>query len=197
MKIFIDTEFTDFIDCHLISIGAVTEDGREFYAEVTDYPKEAASNFVKANIIPLLGQPADPYFKGTFNEVSARFGSWIDELKTPMEICIDYSTDWDFAVALLEDLWPSNLDTQCVNIYADMQLKCVQKNAVRSLDDVMLDMPPLHTVIKESKDLFNNTFLGHFEDRKNVPGYIQHHALFDARANREGWLAAVKYIKSL
>jgi len=33
-KIFIDTEFTDFIDPQLISIGLVSEFGEEFYAEV-------------------------------------------------------------------------------------------------------------------------------------------------------------------
>jgi hypothetical protein len=33
-KVFIDTEFTDFNDPHLISIGLVAESGEEFYAEV-------------------------------------------------------------------------------------------------------------------------------------------------------------------
>jgi len=37
MLIFLDTEFTDFIDCELISIGMVSEDGQHaFYAEVLD-----------------------------------------------------------------------------------------------------------------------------------------------------------------
>jgi len=36
MRIFLDTEFTDFQNAHLISIGLVAEDGREFYAELFD-----------------------------------------------------------------------------------------------------------------------------------------------------------------
>ena len=38
MLIFLDTEFTDFpeSECDLIAIGLVAEDGREFYAELTD-----------------------------------------------------------------------------------------------------------------------------------------------------------------
>jgi len=31
MLVFFDTEFTDFVQIDLISIGLVTEDGREFY----------------------------------------------------------------------------------------------------------------------------------------------------------------------
>lgn len=34
IKIFIDTEFTDFVDLKLISIRMVAETGEEFYAEV-------------------------------------------------------------------------------------------------------------------------------------------------------------------
>ncbi len=41
MLIFLDTEFTDFIDCDLISIGMVSEDGRHFfYAEREDYQRD-------------------------------------------------------------------------------------------------------------------------------------------------------------
>lgn len=54
LKIFIDTEFTDFIDIHLISMGLVSEGGEEFYAEVP-YPDVACSPFVREVVIPLLG----------------------------------------------------------------------------------------------------------------------------------------------
>jgi hypothetical protein len=33
MNPLLDCEFADFIDCRLISIGIVSEDGREFYGE--------------------------------------------------------------------------------------------------------------------------------------------------------------------
>jgi hypothetical protein len=58
LKIFLDTEFTDFIDTHLISLGMAAESGEEFYAEVP-YPSEACSDFVREAVIPLLGRIPD------------------------------------------------------------------------------------------------------------------------------------------
>ncbi len=42
LQIFLDTEFADFLSQKLISIGFVSEDGREFYAELIDswWPKQ-------------------------------------------------------------------------------------------------------------------------------------------------------------
>ena len=55
-KIFIDTEFTDFIDIHLISIGMVAQSGEEFYAEVP-YP-HGSCNAVSYTHLTL---PTTPY----------------------------------------------------------------------------------------------------------------------------------------
>ncbi|MFC6520885.1 hypothetical protein ACFQAT_15195 [Undibacterium arcticum] len=56
MLIFLDTEFTDFIDIELISIGLVSQDGREFYAERNDFDVAKCNNFVRAGILPMLTQ---------------------------------------------------------------------------------------------------------------------------------------------
>ena len=53
MLIFIDTEFTDFFDPKLISIGMVADSGEEFYAEVL-FPDAACSAFAREAVIPLL-----------------------------------------------------------------------------------------------------------------------------------------------
>jgi hypothetical protein len=59
MKFWFDTEFIDdgkTID--LISIGIVSEDGREYYAESMDCDLSKASDWVKENVIPhLKGNP--------------------------------------------------------------------------------------------------------------------------------------------
>ncbi len=55
MKYWFDTEFIErpcTID--LISIGMVAEDGREFYAEATDFDESQASEWVKENVISKL-----------------------------------------------------------------------------------------------------------------------------------------------
>lgn len=58
MKYWIDTEFIDLRPgVHLISIGIVAEDGREYYAEVDDYPRHLACEWVRENVFPHLTGP--------------------------------------------------------------------------------------------------------------------------------------------
>ena len=59
---FLDTEFTDFVRPDLISIALVSEDGREFYAERTDYREDDCSDFVRETVLPLLGGVPDAAF---------------------------------------------------------------------------------------------------------------------------------------
>lgn len=56
MRYFIDTEFTDFLDCELISIAIVREDGRAFYGEVSDFTRSTCSAFVLEAVLPQLGK---------------------------------------------------------------------------------------------------------------------------------------------
>lgn len=55
-RYFIDTEFTDTKDSRLISVAIVGEDGREFYGECSDFDLPACSDFVRAVVLPQLGQ---------------------------------------------------------------------------------------------------------------------------------------------
>jgi len=57
MLIFLDTEFTQFDRPDLISIALVGEDGREFYAERTDYHRDACSEFVRKEVLPAYSTP--------------------------------------------------------------------------------------------------------------------------------------------
>lgn len=55
MKYFLDTEFSErgpLFPVELISIGIVSEDGREFYAHSANYDIEACSDWVKVNVLP-------------------------------------------------------------------------------------------------------------------------------------------------
>lgn len=55
MRIFFDTEFTGLHQhTTLISIGLVTEDGREFYAELTDFDQGQVDNWIQENVIDRL-----------------------------------------------------------------------------------------------------------------------------------------------
>lgn len=94
-KIFIDTEFTDFLECHLISLGMVVDSGEEFYVEVP-YPDAACSAFVREAVIPLLGSIEDA--QCPFEELGQRILSWFSLIRhdgETVEICFDFQTDWD------------------------------------------------------------------------------------------------------
>lgn len=52
MRIYFDTEFTGLHkNTTLISIGLVSEDGKKFYAEFTDYDKSQVNDWIKDNVI--------------------------------------------------------------------------------------------------------------------------------------------------
>ena len=55
MRVFLDFEFTGLqANASPISIGIVAEDGREFYAEYTDYNHETVDQWIKDNVIANL-----------------------------------------------------------------------------------------------------------------------------------------------
>jgi len=68
MKVFFDTKFTGLHqNTTLISIGLVSENGRTFYAEFTDFDKKQVKEWIQENVIknlqfrePIEGQ--DPYY---------------------------------------------------------------------------------------------------------------------------------------
>lgn len=92
MLIFLDTEFTDFAKPDLISIALVCEDGREFYAERTDYHRDACSKFVRETVIPLLGDVPDAACSRS--ELTQRLHAWFEQLPEPATIVYDFEGDW-------------------------------------------------------------------------------------------------------
>jgi hypothetical protein len=64
VRYFYDTEFIDngrIID--LISIGVVSEDGREFYAVSTEFDPESAGRWVRTHVLPKLPPPASKLWR--------------------------------------------------------------------------------------------------------------------------------------
>jgi hypothetical protein len=107
IKIFIDTEFTDFIDPQLISIGLVSEFGEEFYAEVP-YPAAACSEFVRDTVIPMLGKELTTQVSQ--DELYLRMSNWLRIVRPKdevLEICYDYQTDWDLFHKALDGRIPN------------------------------------------------------------------------------------------
>ena len=92
MLVFLDTEFTDFVRPDLISLALVSEDGREFYAERTDYFETRCSDFVRETVQPLLGRV--PGAACSRPELTDRLHEWFDMLPEPATIIYDFESDW-------------------------------------------------------------------------------------------------------
>ena len=75
MLVFLDTEFSDFAKSDLISLALVAEDGREFYAERTDYRKNECSALVRETVWPLLGCVPGAAVRATSLLTVCRYGS--------------------------------------------------------------------------------------------------------------------------
>lgn len=74
MFVFLETEFTNFAKPDLISLALVAEDGRDFYAERTDYPENECIAFVRETVSPWLGRV--PGAACTSNELADRVQAW-------------------------------------------------------------------------------------------------------------------------
>jgi len=104
VRLFVDTEFTDLLNCDLISIGAVSEDGQhEFYGERSDFDLSQCNDFVRLAVLPQLG--LDLNVIGTEDELGARLKTWLQQFEAaaPLMVCVDHPTDWEFFTYLVRD----------------------------------------------------------------------------------------------
>lgn len=123
MRFFVDTEFTDFIDCDLISVAVVAEDGREFYGERSDFDRAACSEFVRAAVLPQLGQPPGRSF--TREALRIALLAWFEQFAgTPdRALCFDYAGDWELLLDLVHELPPG---WQALQVNAQIDLTRIE-----------------------------------------------------------------------
>ena len=102
MRIFVDCEFTDFIECELVSLALVADDGREFYGECSEYDQASCSEFVRAAVLPQLGQHPERVF--TREALRAALVAWLGQFEGEPKrlLCFDYGSDWDLLCDLLD-----------------------------------------------------------------------------------------------
>lgn len=119
MNFYIDTEFTSLSDPRLISIGAVTDDGRSFYGIVGDFPHSACTRFVREQVLPWLDlHPADANVP--FNVLAWRFRDWLSEVSAssarPCRLFVDDEADLEMLRQLLrKGGWmPADIEACCV-----------------------------------------------------------------------------------
>jgi hypothetical protein len=165
--VFIDCEFHNLVAPQLLSIGLVSTDGHELYAELADpsqWPRTSA--FVKEIVVPQFGKM--PHQDATRAAIGRRVGAWLTALgprlsRDPLPVAYDYHADMNLLEHALREagLW--------------------QQWGIRLL--------PIHvgylTGLPEVDAAMRNSWRSSFE----VDGIERHHALADARALRWGFEA--------
>lgn len=93
MKIFFDTEFTQLVpDTTLVSIGMVADNGKEFYAELTDYNQNLVDDWIQEHVLGnLLFNDREPFaerigalqfVKADTARVGLELQRWLNEFDT-------------------------------------------------------------------------------------------------------------------
>nr|WP_296649971.1 3'-5' exoribonuclease [Paraburkholderia sp.] len=121
-RYFVDTEFTDFIDCQLISVAIVGEDGREFYGERVDFDLSTCSEFVRTAVLPQLGQFPDRSMPAA--QLRDELRAWL--LAVPAKpkrgvLCFDYQGDFELVLDLLDAEIPPGWKCEHVGRRLDME----------------------------------------------------------------------------
>lgn len=108
-RIYFDTEFTQFDDSRLISIGCKSQCGAEFYVELTDtYQLADCSDFVIETVLPRLTRQSAMLEA----QASSAMTQWIESIKgQTILVCDAPAWDWALVTDLLRIAgWPRNLD---------------------------------------------------------------------------------------
>ncbi len=121
MRVFFDTEFTKFQDMRcepkLISIGCVSDNGKEFYAELSDtYQVSDCSDFVIWIVLPLLDRGDVMLLEA---QAASRLKAWVESFGKEVVFMSDApGYDWPFVQYLFNLYgWPKNLHGKCGYVY--------------------------------------------------------------------------------
>lgn len=91
-NIFFDTEFTGLHkNTTLVSIGLIADDGREFYAELTDYDQSQVDGWLQANVIDNLTGRG---FVGDRGGVAIALRQWLAQFDHVVMVSDCLAYDW-------------------------------------------------------------------------------------------------------
>ena len=161
MKVFFDTEFTGLHkDTTLVSIGLVSEDNRQFYAELIDYNEKQCDEWIQENVIANLYEKnwekrentfVPNYCVGGKYEVAKMLGNWFaqfDSVELVSDVC-------HYDMVLLIDLFgsafqlPKRVCAACYDINQDIARKynCSMQEAFdKSREDILYQKYKEHEI---------------------------------------------------
>ncbi len=146
MRFWLDTEYyDDGKEVALISLGAVAEDDREFYAISTDFDPDAVKPWIKENVLPHLAPRESPAWK-PLTSIATQFLDFVGD--EPAEFWSFIATyDWYLVTRVLfsglDDL-PSNWPFECWDLHqwawhlGNPQLPLSEDDIHHALEDARL-----------------------------------------------------------
>ena len=211
MLVFIDTEFTDLkSNAQLISLGAITEYGDKFYAEIADYDKTLCSTFVKDTVIPNLLLGEKPYLglddsrltskndivvKRPLLSVGKTFVTWLLKSK---DMCADTSITFVSDVCHYDGV-----------LVMDLIQKATNDQVPSSINPMFVDISTLLTIYAKHEnvifadmyenydDIFQYAFDVNREEFSEIPqdeiDVLKHNSLWDACVIKECYYKLMKY----
>ena len=152
MRVYLDTEFTQFTQPHLISIGFAADDGREFYAAVKSIPLHQCSAFVREIVLPIIQHwPSATLDR---RELRQSLQQWLNESAEPLEIVCDFATDAELLLELIDG--QTALDPRAFNIASVTVLSAVQCEQITPAVDRYFTEPrqwPRHHALEDARAL--------------------------------------------
>jgi hypothetical protein len=114
-RFFLDTEFTSFDACQLISVAIVGEDGSEFYGECSHFERPLCSDFVREVVLPQLGKI--PGRSMPFIQLRSELIAWLHRvpMKPKPVLCFDFEGDRQLVTHLIGGPLPRGWKTE--NVY--------------------------------------------------------------------------------
>lgn len=100
-RYFLDTEFTAFDACQLISVAIVSQDGNEFYGESSDFERPLCSDFVRETVLPQLGQFPDRSMPSAQLRSELQAWLWAIPVASTPVLSFDFPGDFELVCHLL------------------------------------------------------------------------------------------------
>lgn len=172
MKIFFDTEFTGLHkDTSLISIGLVSEDGREFYGEIEGIDVAAQDEWLQQNVFAntiCYGEKdidniieRSSYFVGTKDVIAKYLKTWLSQFDDVL--LVSDVSHYDFVLFI--DLFGGAFD--------------LPENVCPSCHDINQDIASYYFI--EEKDAFDFSREQILNDNGIFVSGDKHNAIYDAR----------------
>ena len=152
MRVYLDTEFTQFTQPQLISIGLAAEDGREFYAVSKSFSAGQSSAFVRNVVLPIIEH--GPTAALDRRELQASLKQWFNESAESLQIVCDFVMDAELLLELIDG--QTDLRLREFNVAGVSVLSGVEDAEIGESIDVYFAEPrqwPRHHALEDARAL--------------------------------------------